>query len=122
MKLTSQQKERALQVASVIAASIANNGMIVEEKQLIHCGYTAVRLIAAMDAVCDAIENDDTLIAESMRDGQGYLKCRDVIEARKTQREAEEVQSETQTDSKPAKGGKAKPAAPPVDETVKTEE
>lgn len=128
MKLTSQQKERALQVASAIAAQVAVNGTIGEEKTLVQTCYTAVRLVAAMDQVLDAVESEETLIEEVLRDGVAYNKCREVIATRKEARKAEEAlkaeqaQSETQTDSKPAKGGKAKPAAPPVDETVKTEE
>lgn len=98
-KIAPAKIEKAMQIAGVIAASTATNGTMPSDKALRHCCLTGLRIVAAMETVVAAVEEDAGLMDVPLDDALAYVRMNEAVTAikNKAKREADETEEKRQS-------------------------
>lgn len=106
MAITPAQKQTALQVAAVVAASVSENGTVPSQKVLRQCCVTGLKLTTQMDELVAACNETPEILDVSL-DAGGYQKISEHLQAR-AERKATEA-PETKAADTPPEGGTETP-------------
>lgn len=96
MAITPAQKEKALQVAAVVAASVSANGTLPSQKALRQCCVTGLKLTTQMDELVAACNESPEILDVSL-DAGGYQKVAEHLEARAARKASESPEAIAET-------------------------
>jgi hypothetical protein len=109
-KLAPAKFERALNVAAVVASSIADRGTVPSDKMLRQCCLTGLRIVTMMDTLAAAVDEEPAILELSLDNWDAYRKFEEVA-ATISKRQAEAAAAAAAAEAAAAEKAAAEKAA-----------